>query len=102
MFAQVWEWGRLSAEGWGARGWGTGKQLLQEVGNVGRAASRLGTAKAGHHLSGTLWVVYHSLPAVPQPALPISHQRILDWSSLPLMQALLHPWDVSSFHRQAP
>lgn len=83
MFAQVWEWGRFSAERWGARGLGPGKQLLQEAGNIGRAASWLGTAKAGHHLSATLWVVTHSLPAVPQPALPISHQRNQIWRSLP-------------------
>lgn len=83
MFAQVWEWGRLSAEGWGARDQGAGKQLLQEAGNAGRAAPRLDTVKVGHHLSATLWVVTHSLPVVPQSALPISHQRILAWSSLP-------------------
>lgn len=83
MFAQVWEWGRLSAEGWGARDQGAGKQLLQEAGNAGRAAPRLDTVKVGHHLSATLWVVTHSLPVVPQSVLPISHQRILTWSSLP-------------------
>lgn len=82
MFAQVWEWGRLSAEDWGARGQGAGKQLLQEAGNAGRAAPSLGTAKVGHHLTATLWAVTHSLPAVSQPALPTSHQRVLTWSSL--------------------
>lgn len=79
----------------GGQGLGGWEQLLQEAGNVGRAASRLGTAKVGHHLSVTLQVITHSRPAAPQPALPISHQRI------PPTQALLHPWDVFSFHRQA-
>lgn len=85
MFAQVWEWGRLSAEGWGARDQGAGKQLLQEAGNAGRAAPRLDTVKVGHHLSATLWVVTtHFLLCLSQHCPSLTKEFWLGVVCLPL------------------